>query len=333
MCYNASNLNTANCKSKIKSLKDQFDILRKELVNELKERSGGKSVTEILNELTMISSLTVKDMYDNRIQAMLSDLENIETVDKLFFRLNPLFTFIDYDLLEHLITRLGSPKLKQDMSKYVHDLKEFKKEATVADLFEYEDWPGHRIADEDSYFAKFVAKFEGDPNKCTLEELDKFKRLFFSELRLSVSISVFILKSVEPAMSFYAVWHIPAVIVPYIIEAERHVDSSFYAKEGVVIVSLDGKLLYPHVTKPLSSAARFTELSKSMTKTSYSTMQPQQRKQKRSLPEILPSPQPHTFHHLKRQPYTEYGLHHCHHPQLVECQLCTDHDHCHYHHP
>ena len=273
-------MNTATRRSEIKMLEDEFDEIHEKLVNELK--SGKQSVEKILWKLTKLRPHAVKKMYDNTIQKMLPDLEKNDTVNALFRRLNPLFTFIDYELLEHLISEFGSQNLKHDMSSYVRGLKLFKKEATVGDLIDY--WPGHRIADEDGYFKKLMTKFEGDPYNYTLEKLDNFKLKYCSELRLSEFISVFILECVKETMSFYAVWHIPAVIVPDVIEAARHVDSSFYAKEGVVIVSLDGNLLYPHFTKSLSSAARFPELSESSTKTS--SMKPQQQKQQWSLPAL-----------------------------------------------
>ena len=272
VCYNAFNMNTATRRSEINKLEDKFYEIHDKLVDELK--SGRKSVEKILWKLTKLRPHAVKKMYDKTIQKMLPDLEKNDTVNALFRRLNPLFTFIDYELLEHLISELGSQSLKYDMSSYVCGLILFKKEATVGDLIDY--WPGDRIADEGDYFKRLMAKFEGDPNKYALEMLDNFRLNYFSALRLSEFISYFIFVCVKKAMSFYAVWRIPAVIVPDVIEAARHLDSSFYMKEGAVMVSLDGKLLYLYVEEHLSSAFQFPNVLKTMKMTSSAAQQLQQ---------------------------------------------------------
>ena len=229
----------------------------------------------------MLPSQAVKIMYDNKIQNMLPDLEKKDTVNALFFRLNPLLTFIDYELLEHLISEFGSQNLKHDMSSYVRGLKLFKKEATVGDLIG--DWPGDVIAHEGGNYKELMAKFEGDPNNYTLENLDNFRLNYFSKLRLSEFISVIILECVKETKSFYAVWRIPAVIAPDIIEAARHVESSFYVKEAVVMVSLDTKVLYPHVLETLYSASQFPKVFKTTTKITSAARQQQEQVIQKSL--------------------------------------------------
>ena len=55
-------------------------------------------------------------------------------VDELFLHLNPLFSFVDYDLLQHIIRQFGNNMLNKDMSQYHDDMQVFMKQTTIKDL-------------------------------------------------------------------------------------------------------------------------------------------------------------------------------------------------------
>ena len=205
--------------------------------------SSDVSVSNVLQSLTKLP-LAIKDTYDCAIQEMLPNLERRETIHKLFLRLNPLFTFIDYELLKHLISSFGDTFLNKDMKGYIDEMKVFKRETTVGDLIEY--WPGHKINEENDVlvYSRLKIKFGGDPKTYTLERLDKFRRKFCNELKLSECISVFVLKLLESASSFYATWLIPSLIASDIAKAVTRVDNGFYLMERVVHVLLDERSLY-----------------------------------------------------------------------------------------
>ena len=74
--------------------------------------------------------------YESTIQNMLPELEKKELICNLFHRLNPLFTFMDYKLLKHLVSKFGSPKLKKDMVSYAEKMQLFKKTTTVSQLID-----------------------------------------------------------------------------------------------------------------------------------------------------------------------------------------------------
>ena len=77
---------------RIETLEEQFDCLHERLVTELSE--GGASVDQVLRTLTKLP-LTFRKEYESTIQGMLPELEKREVICNLFYRLNPLFTFID----------------------------------------------------------------------------------------------------------------------------------------------------------------------------------------------------------------------------------------------
>ena len=225
----------------IKHLEREFDELHGRLIYKLTSGDREVSIDNLLQSLTKLP-LVIRRSYESTIQEMLPNLETKKTINALFLRLNRLFTFIDFELLEHLIKKFGSALLRKDMKVYVHQIRRFKNETTVGDLIDY--WPGQRIPDYDTTYQELRIKFEGDPKVYSLEKLDIFRRKYCNALRLSDFISVFILEFVEAASSFYAIWIIPTVIAPDVIAAAKCVGSSFYVKDGIVMVSLHGESLF-----------------------------------------------------------------------------------------
>ena len=85
--------------------------------------------------------------------------------------LNPLFTFIDYELLQYLVSKFGSQGLKQEMTSYTGKVQLFKKVTTIDKLINH--WPGLEAPPID--FKILRAKFADDPKSYTLEKLDSFR--------------------------------------------------------------------------------------------------------------------------------------------------------------
>ena len=222
---------------RIETLEEQFDSLHDRLVTELSD--GGASVENVLWALTKLP-LAFRKEYESAIQNMLPDLEKREVVCNLFHRLNPLFTFIDYKLLQHLVSKFGSPKLKEDMTSYAEQVQLFKKVTAISELIDY--WPGLDIPQIDHKMLR--TKFENDPKSYTLEKLDSFRNRFYSMLRLSEFVAVSILAILKPTNSFITMWLLPTVVVQELIEAFDQMDSTFFQAEQILEISLDERILY-----------------------------------------------------------------------------------------
>ena len=222
---------------RIETLEEQFDCLHDLLVTELSE--GGASVDQVLRALKELP-LTFRKEYESVIQSMLPKLEKRRIISKLFHCLNPLFTFIDFKLLQHLISKVGSPELKKDMTSYAEKVQLFKKATTISELIDY--WPGLKTPQIDHKILR--AKFEDDPKSYTLEKLDYFRNRFYNELRLSEFVSVSILIIVECANSFIAMWFIPTVVHWELMEGFRQMNKTFLEAERILELSLNERTLY-----------------------------------------------------------------------------------------
>ena len=219
-------------------MQKQFCDLRHRLVQELK--TGGVSVERVLEEVTWLP-FEVRNEYEGSIQRIQPRLEKISRISTLMNHLNTFFTFLDYGLLEHLISKLGSKEVKEDMTMYVNRVGEFMRETTVNDMIDC--WPGDVETQRRVDFSKLITKFKDDPKTYTLERLNNFRRKFCSRTRLSEFL--FGLVSLEPAESFYAMWLTPADVVPEVIETVKEIDISFCDAEHILSISVGQEQLYP----------------------------------------------------------------------------------------
>lgn len=225
---------------RIEALESQFDSLHQRLMSEVTENEA-LSGMELLQALTMLP-VSLRKEYESSIQQMLPTLEGKNTITELFLRLSPLFVFIDYGLLDHLISKFGSPALKEDMKSYVSQVKVFMRETTVADLMDY--WPGEEHPRMN--YSKLKTKFSDHPRLYTLERLNNFRRKFCCKIRLSEFIFGLIL--LEAGESFYATWLVPSIVADELKKAINEIDIRFYQEEHVLMISLDFELLYQSMT-------------------------------------------------------------------------------------
>lgn len=227
--------------SQIEALEEQFRDIHGRLVTELSTNEG-ISIDQVLQALTMLP-FAIRRQYQDTIQTMLPDLESEDRISSLFDLLHPLFSFIDYELLKHLVSKFGSPRLKEEMTVYAEKVQLFKRVTTISDLVEY--WPGLELPE--SNYSRLRAKIGGDPGTYTLEELDKFRRTFFGQMRLSEFVSASILLQLERSNSFVAMWLIPTVVVPELVEATKQqlgTVNVFFQEEQVLQLSVDKQTLY-----------------------------------------------------------------------------------------
>ena len=245
---------------KIDALEEQFSCLHKRLVNELSK--GDTSVEEVLQVLTMLP-LKLRREYESRIQNMLPELEDKKLVHNLFCHLNPLFTFIDYELLQYLVSKFGSQGLKQEMTSYTEKVQLFKKVTTIDELINH--WPGLEAPID---YKTLRAKFADDPKSYTLEKLDSFRNQFYGKIRRSEFVTVSILMLVQPASSFIAVWFIPTIAVQELTEAISQIDRTFFQTEQILELSLGQRTLYQRsvvaecmISSAMEPVSAFTNVS------------------------------------------------------------------------
>ena len=224
---------------RIPLLEDKIENLCDQLRSELEEK--GVTTDDVLDKVTFLP-IKLRKEYEDRVTKKIEEkLTCSESIRQLFrFLINPLTTFLDYQLLEYLISKFGSSHLKQDMADYVVNVNKFKRETTVAELMDH--WNG--IEDKTLNFEELEVRFGEDPTKCNLERLNKHRKKFCIRYQLSEFVMVLIF--LKPG-SYIAVWQIPSVLFVDAIESAIQKDDPFMDKERILSVAIAGKQIYPGI--------------------------------------------------------------------------------------
>ena len=210
--------------------------LSRQLRCELEEKI---TADDLLDELTFLP-IELKREYQKSVkEEILTCGDTCRSVTQLIqLIVNQVCTFLDYKLLEHLVSKFASSQLKHDMANYVVDLNKFKKETTVAELIDH--WDG--IEDPSVNFTELRIHFGEDPTKCNLERLDRFRKRYCSRHKLSELVMVLI--HLKPG-SFIAFWQIPTALISDITESVIQIDDLFFGEEKILSISVAGKQIFP----------------------------------------------------------------------------------------
>ena len=227
--------------SKIEELEAQFRGLHSCILKELKENKA-LDIEEVLHALTLLPT-KLKNEYQKLILDKLPTLRSEERISELFFHLNPLFSFLDYSLLEYIIKIFGSTSLQDRMKSYCSEVKNFMSQTTVQQLIDY--WP--REEEIAPNISKMVATIKRDPQTCNLVELDAIRRDVCIRARLFDVICAVV--SVKNSRSFLVTRGVPSVLAPDMIKSLELADDGFFSKDDVHSLSVGDKLVYSPLTK------------------------------------------------------------------------------------
>jgi hypothetical protein len=216
--------------AKLVRLEGRFFALHDQLESELQQKNI--PVEAVLKSLTLLP-MKLKLEYDESVQANLPQIVTVTTIKELIYWLNPLFTFIDYNLLNYLASKFGSAQLQAAMSSYIQDVQAFMHETTVGDVMPH--WRGRKISSDE--FSELWIKIKANPETYTLQELQEFRNKHCATIKLSAVLSS--IKSLIPASSFFIVLLVPIATT---IDVAKAID--FYREEQVCMVVLNNKLLY-----------------------------------------------------------------------------------------
>ena len=219
----------------IGQLEHHFSDLQEQTVTQLNDKQI--SVRKILNALTMLP-IQMRKEYETAIEKKLRTLVEQRSIDELFLHLNPLFSFLDYGLLEYIVRKFCNNKLKQDMTSYGNKIHVFMKQTTVMHLMDY--FPGQQ--EVPLHYSVLKANINENMFTFTLEQLNQLRRKYCCEARLSELVCVII--GIEKSNSFSVSFLVPTDLIPDLILFTSQIDCSFYRVENISLISIDKKRLY-----------------------------------------------------------------------------------------
>ena len=181
-----------------------------------------------------------KHEHQHFINNHLMKIQPATTFDDLWAKLNNYWNFLNFDLLEHIVSIFGSEDLKQKMESYEHDLQSFRKATRVCDFIDC--WPVRGQTPPKKELRKFVAKIKYDWDNCTLEDLDTLKgvitRKFF------IPKFAFRLRKIKRGC-ISTTWLIPAPLVKALQEAVKTTSSDFFLEHEIETITIDRKVCHP----------------------------------------------------------------------------------------
>ena len=226
--------------NKIENLESQFTDLHKCIREELMVNEN-MNVKELLQRLTLLP-IKLRSEYQKIISEKLPTLPREGSISELFLHLNPLFTFIDYHLLEYIINVFGSNGLKIKMQSYAREISSFLKQTTIQQLIDC--WPCQE--EEDPKVYKMIAKIDKDAKSCSLYELNTLRRKICVSVRLSDVISAAV--SVGNSTSFIISWSLPSVLASHVITSINKIEEDFFESEKIESLFVGDVKVYPRVT-------------------------------------------------------------------------------------
>ena len=157
---------------------------------------------------------------------------------------NNYWNFLNFDLLEHLVSIFGSEELKQKMESYKHDLQSFRKATRLCDFISC--WPVRGQTPPKKELRKFVAKMKHDWDNCTLEDLETLRgvitRKFF------IPGFAFWLRKIKKGC-IAITWLVPAPLVKTLQETIKTTSSDFFLEHKIETITIDRNVCYPSSRK------------------------------------------------------------------------------------
>ena len=227
--------------SALDDLDNRFSDLHQKIRNELV--AGRVDTSNLLSNLTLLP-LKLKKEYDKPIQEILPELKEQKSINELFYRLNPLLSFLDYALLEHIINKFGSDQLKKAIEAYGSDIQVFMQQTTIQQLIDH--LPGQPEIPQS--FELMKAKICKDAKKCTIAEINHLRRRLCCEIRLSEI--VFHIIALEDSNSFIVSFIVPSVLLLDVFESARKLDDSFFQRESIAYIFVGNRWVYHHKLQP-----------------------------------------------------------------------------------
>ena len=230
---------TVSVAQQISEFENRFEGLTYDAQVEIREKH---TPVRKVQHTVMLLPLSIRADHYRFLKENLLNIEKAESIDEIFMYLNLYWTFIDYQLLEHIIRKHGSDYLKAKMEEYVQDLDKFKSTTTIRQICGLARKWCSRL-DLPQHFALLSTKFRKDPAAYTLEELEHFRVSFCREFSLSESTAMFA-GAAEGSLGI--LWHMPSSLVPDLTAAilSHPHSNTFFEQQSLLLLEIDGKCLY-----------------------------------------------------------------------------------------
>ena len=190
--------------------------------------------------ITLLPAST-KDQHIAFIRENLSEIKESKCMEDIFLLLNFYWDFLNYTLLEHIVTEFGNNDTKAAMAEYVRELVAFRKATKLSEFITHWQCTGKVPPD----MSRLVIKMEKDWSNCTLEDVEQFRRTLTQKLLLP-SFAVLLRDAEQGCISL--TWLIPSSIVKLLSKDIHHTKLDWFKEHHIERLAIDGQDLYNSAT-------------------------------------------------------------------------------------
>ena len=224
------------------SVKDQvcyFDSKFRCLVTKAYQEVNGKMKPS--DFLSRVTCLPVSDRTQHRsfITKNLANIPQSATFVNIWTILNLYWDFLNYGLLEHVISNFGSDGLKQQMQNYVDELSTFKQTTRLCDFID--SCPCRDDEPPQDSLKKVVVKMKHEWSQCTLRDVESFKKALVQKFFLP-EFDMLLQKAERGCVC--VTWLTSPSIATLLQQNLPNIETEFFKKHGVDAVTIDGQDVY-----------------------------------------------------------------------------------------
>ena len=241
MCFhNAGNYSEGlfTIEKKIKFFEDRFIYLRITTCKELAVK--GLSPQDLRITLTSLPKAAA-DQHKRFIIEKYHIFEKAETVEEIFSHLNFYLSFLNYNLLVHVIKHFGSKNLQLKMKSYCKDIELFQKETMIADILPY--LPQESTCPKDH--SRLELKVNIDITTTSLDDLEQYRKQFANEFLLP---DFALLLADLKKSSLLIVWFVPSAVVSTLKLQTKMKKFYLFSIFYITVISVDGAIIGESLT-------------------------------------------------------------------------------------
>ena len=203
--------------------------------------------------LSCITCLPVSARTQHRsfIEEKLTNIPPPVTFVNIWTKLNLYWDFLNYGLLEHVISNFGSAELKQNMQEYVHELSVFKQTTRLCDFIE--SWPCRDDEPPEDRLKKVVVKMKHEWSQCTIQDVESFKKALVHKFFLP-EFDILLQKAERGCVC--VTWLTSPSIATLLQQNLTNIETEFFKKHGIDAVTIDGQDVYLTPVKKYSGYLR-----------------------------------------------------------------------------
>ena len=203
--------------------------------------------------LSRITCLPVsaRTQHRNFIEEKLTNIPPPVTFVNIWTKLNLYWDFLNYGLLEHVISNFGSEDLKQQMQDYVVELSTFKQTTRLCDFIE--SWPCRDDRPPEDRLKKVVVKMKHEWSQCTLQDVESFKKALVHKFFLP-EFDILLQKAERGCVC--VTWLTSPSIATLLQQNLANIETEFFKKHGIDAVTIDGQDVYLTPVKKYSGYLR-----------------------------------------------------------------------------